>query len=281
MIRRIFPYESVNHQGKICLYNHLGLCTCASVTKDSSYKKNIKHIIDFLNGKTKKVVSELIAERETASKNEEYEEAMQIQRKIDSIELITSSFYKPFQYMENPNLRSDILSNEINSLKTVLKENKVDVENLSRIECYDISNISGKYATGSMIVFTNGEKNNSMYRRFKIRRFYNNKPNDFGMMEEVLTRRFSHGEWQLPDLIIVDGGKGQVSTAIKVLDNLNIKIPLIGLAKKEEIIITSNLFEIKLPKNSNALQLVMRIRDEAHRFAITYHKKLRSKFIFE
>jgi len=97
------------------------------------------------------------------------------------------------------------------------------------------------------------------------------------MMEEVLQRRLHHAEWPYPDLIIVDGGKGQVSTAVKVLQNLNLKIPIIGLAKKEETIITSDFKEIVLPKNSDALKLIMRIRDEAHRFAITYHRKLRSK----
>jgi excinuclease ABC subunit C len=100
------------------------------------------------------------------------------------------------------------------------------------------------------------------------------------MMEEVITRRFKHNEWEFPDLIIVDGGKGQISSTLKVLVRENIKIPVVGLAKHEEIIITANFKEIKLPKNSKQLHLVMRIRDEAHRFAITYHKKLRSKSIY-
>lgn len=97
------------------------------------------------------------------------------------------------------------------------------------------------------------------------------------MMEEVLQRRLKHSEWQYPDLIIVDGGRGQVSSALKVLSTIGLNIPLIGLAKKEETIITSNLQEISLPRESDALKLIMRIRDEAHRFAITYHRKLRSK----
>ena len=97
------------------------------------------------------------------------------------------------------------------------------------------------------------------------------------MISEVVSRRLNHEEWPLPDLIIVDGGKGQVSSVVKVLKKKNLKIALIGLAKREETIITSDLKEIRLPKDSKALLLVMRIRDEAHRFAITYHRNLRSK----
>ena len=106
-------------------------------------------------------------------------------------------------------------------------------------------------------------------------------------MQEVLERRLRHGEWPYPDLIVVDGGKGQVSAALNALNahnstmkqfnNETINIPVIGLAKREETIITSDFKEIKLPEDSEALKLIMRIRDEAHRFAVTYHRRLRSK----
>jgi excinuclease ABC subunit C len=100
------------------------------------------------------------------------------------------------------------------------------------------------------------------------------------MMREVLERRLKHSEWPAPSLLVIDGGKGQVSSVKETLTELKLNIPLIGLAKREETIITSDFKEIRLPKNSKALHLIMRLRDEAHRFAITYHKKLRSKFIF-
>lgn len=102
-------------------------------------------------------------------------------------------------------------------------------------------------------------------------------PNDFAAMKEVLERRLKHTEWEMPGLFIMDGGKGQVSTIYNLFQELGIKIPIIGLAKREETIITSDFQEIKLPKDSHALHLIQRIRDEAHRFAITYHRKLRSK----
>lgn len=278
LVRKIFPYQSViNHGPSLCLYYHLGLCPCPTVTKNTSYKKNINHLIDFLNGNTKKLVSALEKERDLQSKNEQFELALQIQRKIDAINLITSPFYKPFEYEENPNLRNDVIASQLNELLDILKINKINIKNLLRIECYDISNISGNFATGSMVVFINGEKSSKDYRKFKIKRNYNNKPNDFAMMQEMLERRLNHDDWQKPSLIIVDGGKGQVSAALETLTKLNFNYPLIGLAKKQEIIITSKLKEIVLPHNSKSLQLLMRIRDEAHRFAINYHRKLRAK----
>ncbi len=282
IIRRIFPYQSVARHGSgLCLYYHLGLCPCPSVTNDQNYKKTIKHVINFLNGNTKKVIKDLEKERDKLSKKLGYENASLLQKKIDAINLITSPFYKPFVYEENPNFKSDVLQKELNSLIQILNQESLGVKKLERIECYDISNIQGKSATASMVVLKNGEKDTSSYRRFKIRGFYNNKANDFAMLSEVLKRRFNHNEWPFPDLLVIDGGKGQVSSVLKVLSKLNVKIPLIGLAKKEETIITSALKEIKLPRDSKALLLIIKIRNEAHRFAITYHKKLRSKLFIE
>jgi len=276
-IRRIFPYQSViNHTNKLCLYNHLGLCSCPHVTRDKDYKKNIYHIITFLKGDTKKVLKNLEKERNVLSKLEEFEKAEVLQRKIDAINYVTSSEYKKFDYKIHPNLDEDLRYKELLELKVCLLNHNVSVKSLDRIECYDISNISGTNATGSMAVFVNGEKDTSEYRRFKIRRT-DKIPNDFAMMQEVLQRRLNHNEWPFPDLIIVDGGKGQVSSGMEAIKEKNLTIPIIGLAKREEIIITSDFKQIKLPKDSDALKLLMRVRDEAHRFAITYHKKLRSK----
>jgi excinuclease ABC subunit C len=280
-IRKIFPYQSApNHAKRLCLYYHLGLCPCPPVFDSpefkNEYRKNIKHIIDFLNGDTKKVIRDLKKERNGLSKDEKFEKANSINKKIHAIELITSPLYKTqLDLNVNPSLADDLKENEMNDLRNVLNTNGIPVRSLGRIECFDISNISGANSTGSMVTFINGQKDGNWYRKFKIRKF--DTPNDFGMMEEVLRRRMNHPEWPIPDLLIVDGGKGQVSTALKVIKNLNLKISIIGLAKREEVIITQNLEEINLPKDSDALKLIMRIRDEAHRFAITYHRHLRSK----
>lgn len=307
-LRRIFPYISdVNHDKKPCFYHHIGLCPCtpAFPTEENkkAYKKTIRHIIDFLDGgKTAKVIKELEKERDFASSQERFEKAAALQKQITAIMLITHPVHKPFEYETNPNLRSDVRMQELVDLQKILAEHGVTINLPFRIECYDNSNIQGTNPTSSMVVLTNGEIDKSQYRKFKIR--WVKGPNDFATMQEVLTRRLNHTEWPLPDLFIVDGGKGQISAAEEVLrqhlkiENGSLKvdnailsstinsqpsnnIPLIGLAKREETIITTDFQEISLPKRSPALQLVMRIRDEAHRFAITYHRKRRSKAMFE
>ncbi len=151
----------------------------------------------------------------------------------------------------------------------------------NRIETYDISNISGKMAVGSMVVFSRGRPDRANYRRFKIK--FKDTPDDFAMMREVLLRRFSitkkQDEWKknYPDLIVIDGGKGQLSSAVEILSGLGIEIPVIGLAKKyEEIFFPENPDPLLLAKTSPPLNLLRHGRDEAHRFAITYHRKLRS-----
>ena len=157
-----------------------------------------------------------------------------------------------------------------------------------RIECYDISNFQGSESVGSMVVFEDGKPRSGEYRRFKIKSVTG--PNDFASHQEVLRRRFRSarsGEegveearrWAMPDLVIVDGGKGQVSAAKAVLDELGLHdLPLAGLAKeREELFLPAASDPILLPATSPALYLVQRLRDEAHRFAITYHRDLRAR----
>jgi excinuclease ABC subunit C len=179
-----------------------------------------------------------------------------------------------------------------------------------RIECYDISNTQGTNSVGAMVVFEAGRPKSSEYRRFKIKTVEG--PNDFASHQEMLRRRFRkqsssinaseialeynedenalqieqemplQHEWAIPDLIIIDGGKGQLSAAMEVLQELHIDIPTVGLAKEnEEIFIPGSPDPIILPRSSQGLYMVQRIRDEAHRFGITYHRKLRSDRTFK
>ncbi|TFG24994.1 MAG: excinuclease ABC subunit UvrC [Promethearchaeota archaeon] len=148
------------------------------------------------------------------------------------------------------------------------------------IEGFDISNIEGTDATGSLVYFLEGSPYNKNYRYFKIRS--KSTPDDVAMMKEVIERRYTkvlERGWELPDLILVDGGKGQLNAAISVLDDLSIKnLPIIGLAKKnEEIFLPGEKESIVLPKTSPVLKLFQRVRDEAHRFAVKLHKKQREK----
>ena len=165
-----------------------------------------------------------------------------------------------------------------------------------RVEAYDISNISGFESVGSMIVYEGGSPKRSDYRKFKIRSVQG--PDDYASMEEVLTRRFSHGMEEqkeleerkmenqfgkfsvFPDLIMMDGGRGQVNVALRVLDKLGLSIPVCGMVKDDNHR-TRGLYyqnvEIPIDRNSEGFRLITRIQDEAHRFAIEYHRSLRSK----
>lgn len=161
-------------------------------------------------------------------------------------------------------------------------ENLLSLENLSRIESFDISNISGYDNVGSMVVYENGKPRKNDYRKFKIK--WVKGADDYMSMEEMLTRRFSHGIddkfSKLPDLIMMDGGKGQVNIALKVLGNLGLEIPVCGMVKDDNHRTRGLYFNnVKIPINisSEGFKLITRIQDETHRFAIEYHRKLRSK----
>lgn len=150
---------------------------------------------------------------------------------------------------------------------------------LRRIEVYDISTIQGLHTTGAMAVFVNGQPQKSQYRKFRLRRT-DNKQNDYAMLEQVLERRFSsrHQDWPSPDLILIDGGAGQLRAAQKALRRLNLNILVASLAKRqEELFVAGQSQPIRLPYDSPALFLLQRLRDEAHRFTINYHKLLRSQ----
>ncbi len=307
-LRKAFPYQSVvNHPKHTCLYNHLGLCPCPPVNESvefkKDYRKNIHNIVRVLEGESQSVMRELLKDMEKKSKEERYEEAAEIKRKIKALAIITEPTHQPFEYDVNPNLRTDLRRQELDGLLQALQASGLEVSDLSRIECYDISNIQGTNATGSMVVLTEGEIDKSQYRKFKIHK--DGKPNDFAMMREMLERRLKHHDWPRPSLLVIDGGKGQLSSVLDAMKTVNVFYPVAGLAKREETIVIpteqqffdearvssdalnlsrhlygkneDNFREISLAKESPSLHLVQRIRNEAHRFAITYHRKLRSK----
>lgn len=177
------------------------------------------------------------------------------------------------------------IRDDFNEIGAFLAE-KLRLKNFPhRMECYDISHIQGTNTVASMVTFVNGLSKKSAYKKFKIK-MAEGKPDDFLSMKEVLTRRLNrlneeggNDGWEKPDLIIIDGGKGQLSSVMSVVKELGVEgIDFVSLAKREEEVFLPNESKpIMLPRNSSALFLFQRIRDEAHRFAITYHRKLRSK----
>jgi len=184
--------------------------------------------------------------------------------------------------LENAKLKKMAqIRDDFNEIGAYLAE-KLQLKNFPhRMECYDISHIQGTNTVASMVTFINGVKKGSEYKKFKINST-EGKPDDFLSMKEVLTRRLTKlGEknWDKPDLIIIDGGKGQLSSVMQIIKELGVEgIDVVSLAKRnEEVFLPNQSKPVILPRNSSALFLFQRIRDEAHRFAITYHRQLRSK----
>ncbi len=271
LLRRVFPYSACKPgQKRPCLFFHLDLCpgVCAGKISKKDYKKNIRKLKLFLEGKKQAVLDTLEREMQTASKSFKYEEASDLKKKGEAVKYITRPVRAVEEYMEEDT--TSLREKETKELTEVLGLEKSPV----RIECYDISNILGQHSVGSMVVFVKGESDKAEYRRFKIKRVKG--INDPAMMAEVLSRRLQNS-WQMPDLIVVDGGKQQLNASVSVVKDLGLKIPVISLAKRlEEIFVPGRDAPVRLDRKSDALKLVQRLRDEAHRFAITYHRKLRS-----
>lgn len=271
-LRHIFPWcTNPKNGGRPCFFYHIKLCPgpCVGEISQKDYNKNINHFIQFMRGEKEQLKTSLYSEMEEASKNLEFERAQYIKKTLEGMEYLTQS-NKVEVYLENPNFIEDQNRQSIIDLQ-------VDLNLLSipeRIECYDISNLQGENAVGSLVVLSGGEIDKKWYRRFKIQ--LPNRPNDTAMMKEVLSRRIKHQEWPKPDLILVDGGKGQVAAAFEILQKNGWNVPLFGLAKRMEWLYTPDKEVFKLKKSSLSLRVLQKIRDEAHRFAVNYHRKLRA-----
>jgi excinuclease ABC subunit C len=270
ILRKIFPYRSCKSLPSTpCIYYKLNLCNapCIQNIEVDKYRRNLDNIIQFMKGNKKNVIRSLIKLMNNLSANQEFEKAAQVRNQI--------------QALENVMLHSGIIKTQNarnqNHMKDLQKELSLD-KLPKRIEGFDSSHFHGDKAVVSMVVFENGLPNKTFYRRFRIQ----NPPNggdDFYNLHQALTRRFHRSDWPIPDLIIIDGGKGQLKQALDAQNNGLIQfksIPIISLAKQEEeIFIPDKKESIRLNKTSKALHLVQSVRDESHRFAITYHRTLR------
>jgi len=268
-IRHIFPYYTKKHGKTDCLYCHLGLCPGPRILS-TAYRTNINKIKKILNGKFSLLRRQLVTEMNTYSKQQIYEQSLLIKKQIESLDYVVNGWRNLNNLFSQVNLDDDISSRAISELQTTLSP-YLPIKKLHRIECYDISQFGTKYFVGSMTVAIDGKLDHSQYRQFKINTKYTQ--DDQFMIREVVYRRLQHHEWGTPDLIIVDGGKPQVSS-VSVITNI-----AIGLAKKYETIIIKNnekFIEVNLPNNSSALNLLKNLRNEAHRFANRYRKKLMS-----
>ncbi|MHC1716757.1 MAG: GIY-YIG nuclease family protein [Candidatus Dojkabacteria bacterium] len=285
-LRKIYPFCTCKkEQEKECLYFHLGLCPGpyhGHITKEL-YRKNINEIIKFLKGKKRGHISTLEKEMKLYSKNKEYEKAATIRDRIDDLQYLAEKieFTRDDTEESYKERREKLLMDNFINLKIELNLNK-----LNRIECYDISNIQGKMAYGSMVVATNGQINHKEYRIFKIRGM--ETPNDPSMLKHVLERRFDEKNLEkykeVPDIVLIDGGKSQLSV---LKDYIPKNILILGISKGKRLkrkggklldefwcVNNDSIERIDILNSS----LLIDLRDEAHRFAILHHRKARAKY---
>lgn len=295
--RRIFPYCTCGLSAdEVCLYYHIGLCQGhgEKYVSEKDYKKNIKGLKKLFAGKTEELRKSFNKEMKMASQSQDFELAANLRDKLKYLGRIEKS-----HFISERDLSTD---RALFELSKALEMKKIP----QKIESFDVSNILGTAATGSMVVFRNGIASPHDYRRFQIKTIKG--ANDVAMMAEIVSRRFRLSEikrkdlafFDLPDLIILDGGKGQLSAVIKK-GSIPKSVKVVALAKKREEIYTikhqipnnklqinskleipnSKFTRILLPKDSESLFLLQRIRDEAHRFAVSYHRKVRSREVFK
>lgn len=285
-IRKIIPFcRQKIHAGKRCFYTHLGLCNpCPSdiVTLDTLsrkkytkiYRKNIFLLKHVLSGKAIGIRNVLYNDMLTYAKVHNFEQAALIRNQIQHLDHLLKSHFDPSFYMTPTQDIGETVEHELNDVLAILAPYYKTLTSLDRIECIDISHISGTNAVGSLVVLDHGMINTSLYRKFSIRLIKGQ--NDTEMIKQVITRRLRHPEWAVPNLLIVDGGKTQLNAALSCIHS----IPTIGLAKRfEHIIVVDNgiLKELHIQASRPGVHVLQRIRDESHRFAHTYHIYKRKK----
>ena len=275
-LRRIFPFRTCKNLPKSpCLYLHLNLCPGVCVTKND-YEKTITHLRQILSGKTNKLIKELEKEMKSAAKALEFEKAWLIKNQVNSLHRLTEGWRSvPKEKQES--------SRAIFELRKILvKYQGTDPISLSKIEGYDVSNLGTDIIVGSLVSFIDGEPDSSLYRKFNLK--YNQLgQDDPESIKNILRRRFNHSEWIYPQLVLIDGGKTQVSAAFGALKEKGLlgQISLLGLTKEDEVIVIPRIEKeritqwklLRLSRRSPELQLLQAIRDEAHRFAQKYYQR--------
>jgi len=267
IIRKIFPYSTCTTGGlakpglrRPCFDYQIGLCpgVCVGAISKQDYRKNIDSIILLLRGNKKRLMEKL---------KKENPEQVKALKHLQDVALLSESEFENFKLPQRQSYYDDfaIKLGEIKNSAT-------------RIEGYDVSHLAGKETYGSMVVFTNGEADKSQYRLFKIKEAPAN--DDLRALEEMILRRFKHGEWPKPNLILIDGGRPQVSFIYKILRNKNINIPLVGISKfgGDELV-----FPLGMKKSTRELieagkKILLKVREEAHRFALKSSRKSRKIF---
>ncbi len=282
VLRKIFPFCTCRRfPKKVCLHHHIGLCPAPCVGKISkkAYRERIRRLEDFLASRDEELIADLSRQMHKRVRRERFEEAARVRDQLEALGLLISLKPRPGPAPAMPNTLPGHAAPALDKDFRALGLKRLP----RRIEAFDISNLHGRQAVGSMVAFTDGAPDKDNYRRFRIRSV--SGIDDYAMMREVVRRRYARLKEEgarLPDLILIDGGLGHLEAAAGVLKELGLGIPIIAIAKKEELIYTKgNNVPLRLCSGSPLLRLVQRVRDEAHRFALKYHRYLRGKHVFE
>jgi len=267
MIKRVFQLRTCNRLPKnVCLDYYLKQCLgpCAEEVTGARYDQVVKDLVLFLEGKKDVLLKGLTGRMSQLARERKFEEAAVVRDRIEALSAVARGRVR-YKFKE-------ILEELMHTLR--LRKPPL------RIEAFDVSNLYGVEAVGSMIAFYDMKFDKAAYRKFRIKTVEG--IDDYKMMQEIVCRRYKRVVQEglpLPDLVIIDGGKGHLSVAKRQLDNLGLSdVPVIGIAKEfEHIYVPEERDPIRLPRNSGILHLIQRIRDEAHRFAIYYHRQLRDK----
>jgi excinuclease ABC subunit C len=307
LLRRIFPFATrrIAGQKRASLHYHLGLDPGLEEGKTSleDYRANLRRLIAYIEGQRVAIIKELEMQMKKLAKAAEYEKAAKVRNQLFALQNLTKQAV--FSDKEFLDISKDYAINELVELLGLTTFP-------ARIEGYDISHMGGMDVVASMVVFSNGVSNKREYRKFKTKI---NKNDDFYNMHETISRRLSernHKKWGLPNLVLIDGGKGQLEAATRARDEAGqSQVPFIGLAKRQEQIViqkagnldiseprigsnvslnfkvlnklggfisqTDEFMLVDLPASTNLIKLLQRIRDESHRFAVSYHSSLKTK----
>ncbi len=274
LLHTIFQYRTCRVlPHKACLEYYLGNCQapCIEQISQADYLKQIDRIITFFEGKLTGFAAELTREMQHAAEQQLFEKAARIRNQIQAVERLQALRKTPRQYLLEQMQKTTL---DVQTGTQELAQGLGLDKPLHRIEVYDISHHQGKHIVGSMIVFIDGLPDKAEYRRFKIRTVIG-QSDDFKSLREVVTRRLKR-DWPLPDLAIMDGGKGQLSAVDQLWAMANVSVAALA-KKREELFLPGNPIPVTLPAGSQGLFLVQRMRDEAHRFAISYYRLLHSK----
>ncbi len=270
LTRKMFHWSDCNPgQKRPCFYYHIKLCpgVCVGAISRRDYAKIIRRLVLFFEGKKAQILKETERQMKAAAKAQHFEEAAKLRNLMFALTHIQD--VSVIKREDDPR-----------------EARELGINIFGRVEAYDISNTQGQQPVASGVVFIDGAPRKSLYKKFKIKTVKG--ANDIAMMKEVLSRRFAHvrpGEtseaWGLPDLLVIDGGRGQVHAAMDVLGSLRLKIPTIGLAKgpdrKQDVVVYGERTPELVRVVARYKKILQHVRDEAHRFAVAYHRKRRGK----